>query len=77
MSWPLHLTALRRRPCPDPEPERAAPPPVPADWHARLRIETCDLTDPHLDDLAELTAELGDPMAAATRIAARRPRSRP
>ena len=50
---------------------------MPAGWLACRRVETISATDPYLDDLAKLTAELGDPRAAAMRIAARRPRSRP
>ena len=73
MSRP-YLTALRRRL--SQQGPAVQPPPIPAGWQERLRIETCDTTDPYLDDLAQLTADLGDPRAAAMRIAGRR-RSRP
>ena len=62
----IDLAALRRR---APAPRREPPAPAPDDWHARLHFETSDTTDPFLGDLADLTAELGDPMAAAMRIA--------
>lgn len=72
--------ALRRRrtaASPDPGREPLPVPPVPTGWLASRPPETADATDPHLDDLAALTAELGDPRAAAMRIAVRRPRFRP